>query len=134
MRGHEQTNEEDVYKSNPQLAHLLRTDFSAVIVGHSEDKRILYHLPPVPPHIYASVTVCGMEEVRLFTANPVFIRSLATSTHIPALEEVVAACLRYVAHVHEDRIGFLTQVGNQLAWLFPGDFHRVETILQRAWP
>lgn len=134
VRGHEETTEEDVYRSNPQLAHLLRTDFSSVIVGHSEQERILYHLPPIPPHIYASVMVCGMEEVRLFTSNPVFIRSLATSTNIPAMEEVVAACLRYVASVHEDHITFLTQVGNQLTALFPGNFHRVETILQRALP
>jgi hypothetical protein len=140
-RGVDEATEEEVYRSNPQLSHLLRTDFQAVIVGHSAegdpDKygtfRLRYYLPPVPPPIYAFVHACGVEEVRLFTANPAFLRPLATSS-IPALEEVVAACLRYVASAQEDPEGFLTVVGKQLAGFFPGDFRRVETILQRAAP
>ena len=140
-RGVDEATEEDVYRSNPQLEHLLRTDFQAVIVGHSGDDdpdkygtfRLRYHLPPVPPPIYAFVHACGVEEVRLFTSNPAFLRPLATSS-IAALEEVVAACLRYVAPVQEDPEGFLTVVGKQLAGFFPGDFRRVEAILQRAAP
>ena len=138
-RGQDEATEEDVYKSNPQLAHLLRTDFQAVVVGHSTegdpDKygtfSLRYHLPPAPPPIYAFVHLCGLEEVRLFTSNPAFLRPLATSS-IPALEEVVAACLRYVASAQEDQDAFLTGVGKQLAGFFPGDFRRVETILERA--
>lgn len=140
-RGVGEATEEDVYRSNPQLSHLLRTDFSAVIVGHSAgedpDKygtfRLRYYLPPVPPPIYAFVHACGVEEVRLFTSNAAFLRPLATSS-ITALEEVVAACLRYAASVQEDPEGFLTGVGKQLAGFFPGDFRRVEAILQRAAP
>jgi len=130
-RGQDEASEEAVYRSNPQLAHLLRTDFQAVVVGHSAGEVLRYHLPPVPPPIYAFVHQCTSEEVRLFTSNPAFLRPLATSS-IPALEEVVAACLRYVASAQEDPDAFLTRVGKQLASFFPGDFRRVETILQRA--
>jgi len=130
-RGQNEATEEDVYKSNPQLAHLLRTDFQAVVVGHSTDDGIRYHLPSTPPPIYAFVHLCSNEEVVKFTANPAFLRPLATS-NIIALEEVVASCLRYVASMHEDTEKFLTGAGKQLAAFFPGDFRRVETILQRA--
>jgi hypothetical protein len=130
-RGQDEATEEDVYRSNPQLAHLLRTDFQAVIVGHSADEDLRYHLPPTPPPIYAFVHLCSTEEVRMFTANPAFLRPLATSS-ITALEEVVAACLRYIAPMQKDTEIFLIGVGKQLAGFFPGDFRRVETILQRA--
>lgn len=130
-RGQDEATEEDVYRSNPQLAHLLRTDFQAVVVGHMVEGEIRYHLPPTPPPIYAFVHLCSTEEVQLFTANPAFLRPLATSS-ITALEEVVAACLRYTAPMQEDTEKFLTGVGKQLAGFFPGDFRRVETILQRA--
>ena len=132
-RGQEEANEEDVYRSNPQLAHLLRTDFQAVVVGHGAESGLRYHLPPTPPPIYAFVHACGLEEVRLFTSNTAFLRPLATSS-IAALEEVVAACLRYVASAQKDQEAFLTGVGMQLASFFPGDFRRVEIILQRAAP
>jgi hypothetical protein len=130
-RGQDEANEEDVYRSNPQLIHLLRTDFQAVIVGHSTNENFRYHLPPTPPPIYAFVHLCSNDDVLKFTDNPTFLRPLATS-NIVALEEVVAACLRYVASMHEDTEKFLTGAGNQLAGFFPGDFRRVETILQRA--
>ena len=61
----------------------------------------------------------------------IFLRSLATSK-IDALEEVVAAHLRYVASTHNDPDVFLTGAGRQLARLLPGDFRRVEAILQRT--
>jgi len=130
-RGQGEANEEDVYRSNPQLSHLLRTDFQAVIVGHSAEGALRYHLPPIPPPIYSFVHACGEEELRLFTANLAFLRPLATSS-VAALEEVVAACLRYIASVQDDPQGFLTGVGKQLVSFFPGDFRRVEAILQRA--
>jgi hypothetical protein len=132
-RGMEEATEEDVYLSNPQLSHLLRTDFRAVIVGHSIDGDLRYHLPPVPPPIYAFVYACGPEEVRRFTSNSAFLRPLATSG-VAAVEEVVAACLRHAAAAQEDPDGFLTGIGKQLATFFPGDFRRVEAILQRAAP
>ena len=34
-RGADEASEEDVYLSNPQLSQLLRTDFQAIVVGHS---------------------------------------------------------------------------------------------------
>lgn len=129
-RGHEESTEEDVYRNNPQLSHLLRTDFGAVIVAHSEQGSLRYSLPPIPPSIYAFVHACSTEEVMLFSSNPVFLRSLATSK-IEALEEVVAAHLRYVASTQDNSDVFLTEAGRQLARLLPGDFRSVEAILQR---
>jgi hypothetical protein len=131
-RGADEATEDDVYRSNPQLSHLLRTDFQAVIVGHSaEDGLLRYHLPPAPPPIYAFVHACAPEEIRRFTSNPDFLRPLATSG-IAALEEVVAACLRHAAASHNDPQGFLTNAGRELVALLPGEFRRVEAILRRS--
>jgi hypothetical protein len=132
-RGVDEATEEDVYRSNPQLSILLRTDFQAVIVGHSAEGDVRYFLPPAPPPIYAFVHACDVAEIRLFASNPGFLRPLATSS-IPALEEVVAACLRSVVSVQDDPEEFLTGVGRHLTAFFPGDFRRVEAILQRAAP
>ena len=63
-RGEDEATEEDVYRSNPQLEHLLRTDFRAVIVGHIGGGQTRYHLPPSPPPIYAFVHVCATQARR----------------------------------------------------------------------
>ncbi|MBF8267947.1 MAG: hypothetical protein HW388_1455 [Dehalococcoidia bacterium] len=132
-RGAEEATEEDVYRSNPQLSLLLRTDFQAVMVGHSAEGDLRYHLPPLPPPIYAFVHACGSEEVRRFTSRLDFLHPLATSG-IAALEEVVAACLRQAAAAQGDPEGFLAAAGRELVSLLPGEFRRVEAILRRASP
>ena len=130
-RGADAASEEDVYLSNPQLSQLLRTDFQAVIVGYSSEGEPRYHLPPAPPPIYAFVYACGPEEIRRFTSSAAFLRPLATSG-VPALEEVVAACLSLAAETQPDSRGFLVEAGKQLLGILPGEFRRVEAILQRA--
>ena len=132
-RGAEEATEKDVYRSNPQLSHLLRTDFQALIVGHSVENGLRYHLPPAPPPIYSFVHACDGEEVRRFTSNPNFLRPLATSG-MAALEEVVAACLRHAAASHDNPQGFLISAGKELVALLPGEFRRVEAMLQRSAP
>ena len=130
-RGADEASEEDVYLSNPQLSQLLRTDFQAIVVGHSINGDPRYHLPPTPPPIYAFVYACEPEEIRRFTSNTAFLRPLATSG-IPALEEVVAACLSLASVVQTEPSGFLVEAGKQLMGILSGEFRRVEAILQRA--
>ena len=130
-RGADEASEEDVYLSNPQLSQLLRTDFQAIVVGHSINGDPRYHLPPTPPPIYAFVYACEPEEIRHFTSNTAFLRPLATSG-IPALEEVVAACLSLASRVQTEPNGFLVEAGKQLMGILSGEFRRVEAILQRA--
>ena len=130
-RGADETSEEEIYRSNPQLSQLLRTDIQSVIVGHSVEGDPRYHLPPSPPPIYAFVYACDPEETRRFTSNPEFLRPLAASG-ITALEEVVAACLRLAAEGQPDSTRFLVDAGKQLMGMLPGEFRRVEAILKRA--
>ena len=88
-RGEDEATEEDVYRSNPQLEHLLRTDFRAVIVGHVGGGQTRYHLPPSPPPIYAFVHVCATHEEAAFSSSTDCLRLLAGSG-VAALEEVVS--------------------------------------------
>ena len=131
-RGEDEATEEDVYRSNPQLEHLLRTDFRAVIVGHIGGET-RYHLPPSPPPIYAFVHVCATHEAAAFSSSTDCLRLLAGSG-VVALEEVVSAFLRHVAAAQADPQAFLAGAGKQLAALFPGDFRLVESILLRSGP
>ncbi len=130
-RGADAATEEAVYLSNPQLSQLLRTEFQAVVVGHSVDGEPRYRLPPSPPPIYAFVHACGPEEIRRFTSNVAFLRPLATSG-VPALEEVVAACLSLAAQAQPNPNGFLVEAGRQLMGILPGELRRVEAILRGA--
>src|SRR3972149_1733666 len=47
-RGKDEASEAEIYRSSPQLAKLLRTEFSALVIGHKQDGRLLYYLPARP--------------------------------------------------------------------------------------
>ncbi len=130
-RGKDETNEEEIYRSSPQLLKLLRSEFSALVVGHRQGDKIFHYLPPRPARIHSFVYQCQPEEVKDFSQSLDFLNMLI-NTHLPvSIEEIVAASLRQMSQVYEDRQSFLVAAGKELAVLLGGEFNRLKAILKR---
>jgi hypothetical protein len=128
-RGSEEAEEEDIYRSSPQLAKLLRTDFSALVIGYIEGERLHHYLPPRPAKIHSFVYLCDPEEVEKFSHSFDFL-SILVNAQGPA-DELIAASLRHVAAAHQDPRQFLIKAGKELAVLLGGETNRLNTILRR---
>jgi len=130
-RGKDESSEEEIYRSSPQLLKLLRTEFSALVVGHRQDSKILHYLPSRPARIHSFVYLCSTEEVREFGQSLDFLNILV-NTHLPvSVEELVAASLRWMSQAQEDKHAFLVAAGKELAVLLGGQFNRLKSILAR---
>jgi len=130
-RGKDEASEEEIYRSSPQLLKLLRTEFSALVVGYREDEKLYHYLPPKPARIHAFVHLCSPDEVREFSQSFDFL-SILINTHLPvSVEELVAASLRNMSQAHEDSHAFLVAAGKELAVLLGGEFSRLKAILGR---
>ena len=130
-RGRTETSEEDIYKNSPQLTQLLRSEFSALVVGHRDGQAIRHYLPSQPVRIHAFVHLCPPETVRRFSRSLGFL-GLLTEAALPVpVEEVIAATLRLMARVHEDSAAFLVAAGRELATLLSDDYARLRAILGR---
>jgi hypothetical protein len=130
-RGKDETSEEAVYQSSPQLMKLLRSEFQVLVVGHSIDGKIYQYLPSKPAHIHAFVHVCGSEEIKQFSQSFDFLSILVNNRlQIPA-EEVVAASLREMSKAQTDPHAFLVAGGKALTVILSGEYHRLKTILTR---
>ncbi len=133
-RGKDEASEEEVYRSSPQLLKLLRTEFTAVVVGCREDERLLHYLPPRPARIHSFVYQCQPEDIKEFSRSFSFLNMLM-NTRLPVpIEEIVAASLRRMSQVQEDPRGFLVAAGKELAVLLGGEFNRLKAILSRLGP
>lgn len=132
-RGQDEADEEAVYRSNPQLSSLLRTDFQATIVGYRDGEQLHRYLPSQPPRIHAFVQSCAPPEVRAFTERLDFL-SLLLAGAVPLADEVAAAFLRQAASAHEDSQAFLTVAGRHMARLLSRDLQRLNAILQGLAP
>jgi hypothetical protein len=128
-RGREEAEEEDVFRSSPQLARLLRTDFTALVVGHEEGQKLHHYLPPRPAKIHSFVYLCDAEEVEKFSQSLDFL-SILVGVVVQA-DELIAASLRHAAAAHRDPGDFLTRAGRELAVLLGGETNRLNTILRR---
>ena len=130
-RGKDETTEEAIYQSSPQLLKLLRSEFSALVVGHRQDDKLYHYLPPKPARIHGFVYLCPPDEVREFGQSLDFLNILI-NTRLPVSgEELIAACLRQMSQVYEDRHAFLVAAGKELAVLLSGEFNQLKAILGR---
>ncbi len=130
-RGKDEASEEEIYRSSPQLLKLLRTEFSTLVVGYRESDKLFHYLPPKPARIHGFVYLCSPDEVREFGQSFDFLNILLNA-HLPvSVEELIAAALRQMSQVHEDRHTFLVAAGKELAVLLSGQFNQLKAILGR---
>lgn len=130
-RGRDAEAEADIYRDNPQLARLLLTHFSALVVGHSEQGHVHQYLPPQPARVHGFVWGCTAEEAARFGQSLDFLHLLLQAKVEGSVEELVAACLRHMAPAQPDSRRFLVDAGRELARLLGGDFARLNVILRR---
>jgi len=130
-RGKDEASEEAIYQANPQLTKLLRSEFSTLVVGHRENAKLYHYLPPKPARIHSFVNQCNPDEVREFSKSFDFLNILL-NTHLPvSADELIAACLRQMSQVYEDRQAFLVAAGKELALLLSGELNQLKAILGR---
>ncbi len=130
-RGKDEASEEAVYESSPQLSKLLRSEFTAAVVGYKKDDKIHQYLPPQPARIHGFVYLCQPEEVEEFSRSFSFLNILINAAvPIPA-EELIAATLRQMSRVRQDSRSFMVAAGKELANLFSSNVARLKSIMER---
>lgn len=130
-RGKDEMDEENIYRSSPQLMKLLRSEFSALVIGHKKQERVFQHLPPVPARLHGFVFLCSPEEVKEFSRSFYFLNILLNSHLDIPVEELVTAALREMSRAYgAERHAFLVSAGKELAALLSADYGRLRVILK----
>jgi len=130
-RGKDEATEEAIYQSSPQLLKLLRSEFGALVVGHRQGDKLYHYLPPKPARIHGFVYLCSPEEVKEFSQSFGFLNILINTSLPVSTDELIAACLRQMSQVYEDRHAFLVAAGKELAILLSGQLNQLKAILER---
>ena len=130
-RGKDETTEEEIYRSSPQLLKLLKSEFGALVVGHRQGDKLYHHLPPQPARIHSFVYLCPPEEVKEFGQSFDFLNMLINARLPVPTEELVAASLRQMSQAYEDPRAFLVAAGKELAILLSGNLNQLKAILGR---
>jgi hypothetical protein len=130
-RGRDEANEDEIYRANPQLLKLLKSDFSVLVIGFTKNDKVYQYLPSKPAHIHGFVHLCTAEEVRQFGGSFDFLNILLKSRLDIPVEQLVGAVLRGMSQFQgENRNSFLISAGKELATLLSADYGQLKAILK----
>ncbi len=122
-----------VYDEWPELRNVLRTQFTARVVGRIDGSQRIHHwLPPYPASLHYSVFLCKSAEVKAFTQLPTYLAGLLQGPENS--EELIAAAVRHAASIRGNDVNYLIQVGRAIARMLAHDYPRLQLILQRIAP
>lgn len=130
LRGRSGVRDGAIYQENPDLAAVLRTSFSALVVGFCDDGALRQYLPPHPPPLHWSVYECPEPRLAEFTHQLDYLRSVLAAPGAPA-DELAAAHLRLARQARSFEPSFALRAGRELARLLADDYGRLSAILRR---
>jgi HAS barrel domain len=131
----------ELREQQPQIFAMLKTEFTASIVGFETPDRqnngnsnslgkVYQYLPPRPPQIHQAVYRCQAEEILHFTEELDFLRTLLQVKEIP-VESLIAASIRDVYRLRKADRDWLVKVGRNLSILLKDDYDRLRYILSQ---
>ena len=127
----EDVTDEEVYREQPHLSNVLRTEFDALLVGYKDATgRLFRHLPPQPPPLHFAVYTCTPDEVAQFSEDMRYLRLLlATSARVPG-EQLLAAHVREVYRARGEDDAWLEGAARYIANLLKRDYERLRAALE----
>lgn len=130
-RGKDELNEDEIFRSSPQLLKLLRSEFKVLVIGYSYNNSVFQCLPPRPARIHSFVHLCTVEEVKHFSRSFDFLNIILKARLDIPVEQLVGASLRYMGQVYGgERHAFLVSAGKELAALLCNDYGLLKVILK----
>ena len=125
----ESVHDEAIYDRHPQLAHVLRTEFGAAMVGYCEHGRIRQHLPAKPPPLHYSVSSATEEQTRRFTDRLDYLRLILSGSGDVPPQQVLAANLREVYRQRGNDRRWLDAAAREVSVLLKDDHQALLTVL-----
>lgn len=126
--------DEAVYTEHPELQLLLRTVFSAVLVGQKAGGNVTQRLPAYPPPMHYSVHGCDPFEVGAFVRKLLYLRTLVNAQTPTPVEQVLAANLRWTYQVLDNDEDWLRSAALEVAALLQQDVERLLGVLYAVDP
>jgi hypothetical protein len=129
LRGRDGMRDRAIFEQNPDLEQLLRTEFSALIVGYQEGAALRTYLPPSPPPLHWTVVECDQAEIAKLTRRLDYFRTILAASDAP-VDALLAANVRLAASARLDEADFRLKAGRELATLLKHDYPRLTSILR----
>jgi hypothetical protein len=118
-----------VYRENPQLEHVLRTEFTSLSVGVVEGEMVLQGLSSRPAPLHYSVSACSSEETTRFTDDLYYFRLLVGGSVLVPAEQLLASHVREAYRARGADEEWLRRAAEEIASLLKQDYDQLMGVL-----
>ncbi len=135
-RGAEFESEDEFYERHPEMARLIRTTFSAVIIAHRFEGRLHAWLPPRPPRLHAFVYPGSVQDISDLAEDSLTLQNIAAA-RLDAANEFLPAAIRTLASVQGSASAqeeFLLETGRRLVHVLRDDMQSLQAVLAKIRP
>lgn len=128
-RGSDEVQDHQVYEENPQLEHVLRTEFTSLCVGVAEGEMLLQGLSSRPAPLHYSVCACSPEETTRFTDDLYYFRLLLGGSVLVPAEQLLASHVREAYRTRGADEEWLRRAAEEIARLLKRDYDQLMGVL-----
>ena len=118
-----------VYRENPQLEHVLRTEFTSLCVGVVAGEAVFQGLSSRPVPLHYSVSGCSPEETTRFTDDLYYFRLLLGGSVLVTAEQLLASHVREMYQTRGADEEWLRGAAQEIARLLKQDYDQLMGIL-----
>lgn len=125
--------EEELKRDHPHIFEFIHTTFRCLMLGYTENGRMLYQLAPEPPKIHAFVSYATPQELNTLFGHEHYLHMLFShAQQIFSLDDLLLSLIKHMADhkiLNEERLKSFTST---FSLLTANDYRRLKLFLQRA--
>jgi len=119
----------ELYKSNPEITHLMKTEFNIVFLGYKNENVTTISIPPTPPRIFSFVSTLPEEEMINIFSDEGLVKFIVNSNMELKDDVIIMIISKYLnsKKTKTEEIGSFT---SQLVGALPDQITRITNIIQ----
>ena len=119
----------ELYKSNPEITHLMKTEFNIVFLGYKHENTTTISIPPTPPRIFSFISTLPEDEMINIFSDEGLVKFIVNSNMELKDDVIIMIISKYLnsKKTKTEEIGSFT---SQLVGALPDQITRITNIIQ----
>ena len=119
----------ELYKSNPEITHLMKTEFNIVFLGYKHGNTTTISIPPTPPRIFSFISTLPEDEMINIFSDEGLVKFIVNSNMELKDDVIIMIISKYLnsKKTKTEEIGSFT---SQLVGALPDQITRITNIIQ----
>ena len=120
----------ELYKSNPEITHLMKTEFNIVFLGYKNNENTTeISIPPTPPRIFSFISTLPEDEMINIFSDEGLVKFIVNS-NMELKDDVIIMIISKYLNSKKNKTEEIGSFTSQLVGALPDQITRITNIIQ----